>query len=124
MCRYFRGLGAECDFVVGASDVVPAAAQFEPHIVISDSELLTSSLLDTWSHEAVLAGTPVLAVSLTRRPDEAGPPLPGVAGVIYLPALDRAQGLAILAGAYRPRGVDSPQAWRMPLTPAPPGVVR
>ena len=122
LCRYFRDLGAECDHVVGAASVVAAAARFEPHIVISDSELLTAPLLDGWSDEAVLSGTPVLAVSLTRRPEEAGPPLPGLAAVIYLPALDRAKGLAMLAGAYRPRGVDAPQAWRMP--PALPSVVR
>lgn len=124
MCRFFRGLGAECESVVGVAPVIPAAARFEPHIVIGDSELLTAPLLDAWSGEPVLSGTPVLAVSLTRRPDEAGPALPGLAGVIYLPALDREQATAILAGAYRPRGVDAPPAWRMPRTPAPPTVVR
>ena len=118
LCRYFRDLGTECESVVGTGEVVPVAARFEPHVVISDSDLLSAALLDAWSGEAVLAGTPVLAVSLTRRPDEAGPPLAGVAGVIYLPALDKAQGLALLAGAYRPRGVDSPKAWRMPMSPA------
>lgn len=113
LCRYFGALGAECESVVGSVEVLAAAARFEPHAVVSDSELLTAALLDGWSTEPVLADTPIIAVSLTRRPDEAGPALAGLAGVIYLPALDREQGLALLAGAYRPRGVQSPLAWRL-----------
>lgn len=115
LCRYFRDLGAECDAVVGTCDVPAAAARFEPHAIMSDSELLTGPLLDAWSGNPVLSGIPIIAVSLTRRPGEAGPALAGLAGVIYLPALDREQGLALLAGAYRPRGVESPHEW--PLVP-------
>jgi hypothetical protein len=118
LCRYFGALGAECESVVGTSDVPAAASRFEPHAVVSDSELLTSGLLDLWSSNAVLSDTPILAVSLTRRPDESGPALAGLAGVIYLPALDRAQGLALLAGANRPLGVQSPKDWRL-TSPAP-----
>jgi hypothetical protein len=67
-------------------------------------------VLDAWSRESVLAGIPVLAVSLTRRPEESIPAdLCGVAGVIYLPTLDRASVLALLDGARRPRGVNVPQ---------------
>lgn len=113
LCRYFGGLGAECESVVGTADVPAAALRFEPHVVVSDSELLTTPMLDSWSTLPVLDGAPILAVSLTRRPEEAGPALAGLAGVIYLPSLDRAQGIALLAGAYRPRGVQSPVEWRL-----------
>lgn len=118
LCRYFQELGAECEPAVGAGAVAAAALRFEPHVVVCESELLTPALLDAWSHDEVLAGTPALAVSLTHRPEDSAPALAGVAGVIYLPALDREQGLALLAGAYRPRGVLSPD-WRIaPSDPA------
>jgi hypothetical protein len=49
-------------------------------------------------------------VSLTRRPEEIVPAeLSGIAGVLYLPSLDRGSVLAVLEGARRPRGVDVPQ---------------
>jgi hypothetical protein len=124
LCRYFGKLGAECESVVGATEVPAAASRFEPHIVVSDSDLLTPALLDLWSGDAALAGLPVLAVSLTRRPEDAPPAaVTGLAGVIYLPGLDRAQGLALLAGAYRPRGVQSPLDWQVSM-PTPTSVVR
>ncbi|MDB4886009.1 MAG: hypothetical protein JWN79_1447 [Gemmatimonadetes bacterium] len=123
LCRYFGALGAECESVVGTGDVPAAALRFEPHAVMSDIDLLTGPLLDAWSNIAVLSGTPILAVSLTRRPEEAGPALAGLAGVIYLPSLDREQGLALLAGAYRPLGVQSPQEWRL-APPSPSAAVR
>jgi hypothetical protein len=119
LCRYFGELGAECEPVVGVADVLAAAGRFEPHAVLADSELLTPALLDAWALAPALADVPVLAVSLTRSPREAGPAMTGLAGVIYLPSLDREQGLALLAGAYRPRGVQSPAQWRM----APPSSV-
>jgi hypothetical protein len=119
--RYFAALGAECESVVGSQAVPPAAARFEPHIVVSESDLLTPAQMDLWSREPALADVPVIAVSLTRRPVEAPAiSVAGVAGVIYLPALDMAQARSLLAAAYQPRGVASPPGW--PLTsglPAP-----
>jgi hypothetical protein len=120
LCRYFSELGAECESAVGTGAVAGAAARFEPHLVVSEGDLLTPALLDDWSHDATLAGTPVLAVSMTNRPEN-GAALSAAGGVVYLPALDREQGLALLAGAFRPRGVQSPD-WRMPQPS--PGVVR
>ena len=55
-----------------------------------------------------MTDVPLIAVSLTRRPEELPPvELLGVAGVLYLPALERSQVLALLAGAHRRRGVDA-----------------
>lgn len=108
-CRYFSAAGAECEPVVGARDVPLVAASVEPHVVISDCELLTPALLDAWAHEPVLAGVPVLAVSLTRRPVDAFPDLCGPAAAVYLPALDRADATALLASLHRPRGVPGPR---------------
>jgi hypothetical protein len=53
---------------------------------------------------------------LTRRPEELPPlELLGVAGVLYLPALERSQVLALLAGAHRRRGVVPPIGWKPPV---------
>lgn len=111
-CRFFRDLGAECVGTAGTSEVLNVAAAFEPHLVVTDCDLLTVSLLDLWSHEESLADVPVLAVSLTRRPAEVVPDVTcGVVGVVYLPALGREQAIALLEGAHRPRGVRMPPSY-------------
>jgi hypothetical protein len=83
-------------------------------VVVSDCDLLTPGLLDAWATEPCLAQVPVLAVSLTRRPEESLPESStGVMGVVYLPGLDREQALAMLEGAFRPRGVTPPSDYRV-----------
>jgi chemotaxis response regulator CheB len=112
LCRYFRDAGAECEPAVGAAEVLRKAARFEPEVVVSDCDLITPSLLESWTREPALAQVPVLAVSLTRRPEEASPAeLCGLTAVIYLPALDREQARALLAAVHRPRGVVAPARW-------------
>jgi hypothetical protein len=110
LCRFFRDLGTQCEPAVGIGDAVTVAAAFEPHLIVAESDLLNPIVLDGWSREAVLVDVPVLAVSLTRRPGEnISADLCGLAGVIYLPTLDRASALSLLEGACKPRGVDVPQ---------------
>jgi hypothetical protein len=118
LCRYFRELGAECAAAVGASDAAVVAASFEPHVLVCDCDLISPALLDEWEREPSLSDVPLVAVSLTRRPEEM-PPLEvlGVAGVLYLPSLDAAQLRMLLAGAHRRRGVMPPIGWRSPGVP-------
>jgi DNA-binding response OmpR family regulator len=119
LCRVFRDAGAECEPAVGAADALQRAAQLEPHAVVCDCDLITPSLLDSWAGEPALGQVPVLAVSLTRRPEESAPAdLSGLAAVIYLPSIDREQIMGLLAGLHRPRGVAAPPAWRMPAPAA------
>jgi hypothetical protein len=109
LCRFFSGLGSDCEPVVGIANALAVAGSFEPHLVIAESDLLNPAVLDAWSRESVLAGVPVLAVSLTRRPEESIPAdLCGLAGVVYLPSVDRSSLLALLEGVRRPRGVEVP----------------
>jgi DNA-binding response OmpR family regulator len=116
LCRYFRDFGADCAAAVGASDALRVAANFEPHVLICDCDLITPTLLNEWAVEPNISDVPLLAVSLTRRPEELPPvELLGVAGVLYLPALTRTQVQALLAGAHRPRGVMPPIGWRSPV---------
>jgi CheY-like chemotaxis protein len=117
LCRYFRGLGADCSAAVGVSEALSLATRYEPHVIVCDCDLITPTLLDEWAVEPRTADVPLLAVSLTRRPEELPPvELMGVAGVLYLPALERSQVLALLAGAHRRRGVVAPIGWKPPVT--------
>jgi chemotaxis response regulator CheB len=119
LCRVFRDAGAECEPAVGAVDALRRAAQLEPHAVVCDCDLITPALLDSWAAEPTLCQVPVLAVSLTRRPEESMPAdLYGLAAVIYLPSIEREQIVALLAGLHRPRGVTTPPAWYMPAPAA------
>jgi hypothetical protein len=118
LCRYFRGLGADCMAAVGATEALGLAAHYEPHVIVCDCDLISPALLDEWAVDASIADVPLLAVSLTRRPEELPPvELLGVAGVLYLPALERSQVLALLAGAHRRRGVVAPIGWTPPVAP-------
>jgi CheY-like chemotaxis protein len=119
LCRYFQGLGADCTAAVGASEALNLVTQYEPHAVVCDCDLITPALLDEWAVEPRMNDVPLIAVSLTRRPEELPPvELLGVAGVLYLPALERSQVLALLAGAHRRRGVVPPLGWK-PLVASP-----
>jgi hypothetical protein len=116
LCRYFRDLGADCAAAVGARDARDVAAMYEPHVIVCDCDLITPTLLDEWAAEPNIGDVPLLAVSLTRRPEELPPlDLIGVAGVLYLPAMDSTQMKTLLAGAYRPRGVTPPIGWWSPM---------
>ena len=118
LCRYFRGLGADCMAAVGAAEALGVSARCEPHVIVCDCDLITPALLDEWAAEPRVADVPLLAVSLTRRPEELPPlELLGVAGVLYLPALERSQVFALLAGAHRRRGVVPPIGWKPPVAP-------
>jgi hypothetical protein len=109
LCRLFREMGAQCEPAVGVNAAPVLAASFEPHLVVAESDLLSPVVLDAWSRDDALHEVPVLAVSLTRRPEECvSAELSGLAGVIYLPCLERADALALLKGAWRPRGVGVP----------------
>jgi hypothetical protein len=102
--------------------VASAATEFEPHVVVSDCDLLTSAVLEAWTSASSLANVPVLAVSLTRRPEESLPEVvSGVMAVVYLPTLDREHALALLEGVDRPRGVVAPADYR--VAPPPPSAI-
>jgi hypothetical protein len=116
LCRVFGDAGALCEPVVGTNAVPQAAGRFEPQVIICEGDLLTSAVLESWAGERSLADVPVLAVTLTPRPDDMMPAelsSPDPAAVIYLPSLDRAQVAALLASTRSPRGVTAPLQWRL-----------
>ena len=116
LCRVFGAVGALCEPAVGPAEVPKAASRFEPAVVVCEGDLLTPQVLESWAREPALNGVPVLAVSMTPRPDDLIPAelsATDPAAVVYLPSLDRAQVAALLASVCRPRGVSAPDDWRL-----------
>lgn len=103
--RFFSEVGIDTVAAVGLQGAVMAARRRAPHVVVCEYELLTSLPLDAWECDAVLSGTPVVGVSLTRHSDEVNPlDSNGIAGFLYLPVLTGADARKLLyAAAARPR---------------------
>lgn len=117
LCRFFGTDDVQCESATGVSAAPLAAAHFEPHLIVADGDLLNPSVLEAWSRDDALHHVPVLAVSLTRRPEEyTSAELSGIAGVIYLPHLKADEAMALLQGACRPRGVDVPTDAHAPIS--------
>ena len=109
LCRVFAELGVQCEHAVGVDAAGELAGGFEPHLVVVEDALLSPTVLDGWAASDALRNVPVLAVSLTHRPDECvSVEMSGLAGVIFLPSLNREEVLALMEGARRPRGVVAP----------------
>lgn len=109
LCRIFGELGVQCEHAVGIVAAGELAGSFEPHLVVVEDALLSPTVLDGWGAIQALREVPVLAVSLTHRPEECvSVEMSGLAGVIFLPALNREEVLALMEGARRPRGVMAP----------------
>lgn len=117
LCRYFQALGFETYPVVGLPSAIDAAATADVDAVICDYDLLATISLDAWERDPLLSRLPVIAVSLTRRPDEVHVlDVNGIAGFLYLPTIDREQALRVLAAAasWRRRGVSAPTSLPWP----------
>ncbi len=60
-----------------------------PDVVICDYDLLVAAPLADWERDPILGEVPIIAVSLTRRPEEAHlVDTNGIAGFLYLPLVD------------------------------------
>ena len=115
LCRFFLNLGVDTRPAVGMQEAAEVAAACEPDAVICDYDLLATISLDRWERDPVLSRIPVIAVSLTRRPEDVHVAnVNGVAGFLYLPTLERADALRVLAAAQRPRGVPGPGSLAWP----------
>ncbi|HEU5174241.1 MAG TPA: hypothetical protein VFT96_05755 [Gemmatimonadaceae bacterium] len=98
----FREVGAETRPVVGLREAAEAAARELPDAILCEYDLLATNPLSAWEQDPVLADLPVIAVSLTRRPEEACAfDVNGISGFLYLPTLDREAALRALAGLSR-----------------------
>lgn len=101
----FRAAGIATRPVVGLREAAEVAAAELPDAILCDYDLLATNPLTAWEQDPVLADLPVVAVSLTRRPDEACAfDVNGISGFLYLPTLDRDAALRMLSGLARRSG--------------------
>jgi hypothetical protein len=105
IARYFAALGVLTTNAVGLDSAVNGTANWKADVIICDYDVLASVPLEQWESDRLLSGTPVVAVSLTRRAEELQLlEVNGIAGFLYLPTLDRSAALKILyAAAARPK---------------------
>jgi hypothetical protein len=110
LASLFRTFGAETQAAVGLAEAREAARALAPDAVVCDYDLLTAVSLEPWERDAVLSRVPIVAVSLTRRPDEVHVlDVNNIAGFVYLPALEREDGERLVAALGRRGG-----PWSMP----------
>ena len=103
--RFFGRLGLETEGVVGLQAAAAIAAESQPDLVLCEYALLSAGALDGWERDERLGSIPVIAVSLTSRPEEV--PLVdahGVAGFLYLPTLRPEDARRVLRTSGPPPG--------------------
>lgn len=85
---------------MGLDEAVFLARDNTPQVVVCDYDLLATLSLEAWECDELLSRTPVIAVSLTRRPTEVHLlDVNGIAGFLYLPTLEPSVALRILTAA-------------------------
>jgi len=99
---YFSRIGLRTHCVVGLDEALVAARDLAPDVVLCDYDLLATVAIDRWEHDAAFARVPVIAVSLTRRPEEMHLlDVNGIGGFLYLPTLDPGAALRLLEMSRR-----------------------
>ena len=109
LCEYFRDADVDTTCAVGVADAVIRSREACPDVVVADYDLLATTSLRLWEGDEVLSRTPVVAVSLTRRPEEVHLlDINGIAGFLYLPGMPREDAARMVhAAATRTSNVPS-----------------
>ena len=120
---FFRAIGLVAEPVVGLEPALARARRLAPDLVVCDYDMLTAAWLAEWKRDAQLAGIPIVAVSLTRRPEEVNlGAAAGIADFLYLPTIDRESALRVIRSA-RPVAPPPGSGYDRPIqtiaTPAP-----
>jgi DNA-binding NarL/FixJ family response regulator len=107
ICTLFAAPEFTTVSAVGFDDGLELARQRRPDVVVCDYDLLATTPLGKWEADKVAGGVPVLAVSMTRRPEEAHLlDINGIAGFLYLPTIEPEHAHAVVraaaAGRIRP----------------------
>lgn len=99
----FHDFGLETESAVGLGGAIESVRRRRPDLILCDYDLLATVPPEQWERDEVMAGTPVVAVSLTRRPNEVHlMEVRGLTGFLYLPTLTRDNALQILGSIRRP----------------------
>ena len=100
LARFFTDLGVDATAAVGLDEALISSHVFDPHVVICEYELLATLSLHAWERDELLSSRPVIAVSLTRHPQEAHLlDVNGIGGFLYLPTLDRHAAMRLITAA-------------------------
>ena len=88
ICSILRSAGIECESVVGLREGMTKSRDSGPDVVICDYDLLAATPPSEWQAGPQPPDVPIVAVSLTRRPEEAHL-VDGrtIAGFLYLPSV-------------------------------------
>src|ERR671915_2629455 len=70
LASLFGGFGANTCAAVGFAEAAETARAFAPHAVVCDYDLLATVSLAEWERDPALSRLPIVAVSLTRWPEE------------------------------------------------------
>jgi chemotaxis response regulator CheB len=98
--RFFAEIGVETRDATGLEQALSVSRDYYPEVVICEYELLATLSLEAWEKDELLSRMPVIAVSLTRRPQEAHLlDINGIGGFLYLPILDRDAALRLISAA-------------------------
>jgi hypothetical protein len=91
ICSIMRSAGIDCQSVIGLREGMDVSRAARPDVVICDYDLLATAPRHEWQLASGRAESPIVAVSLTRRPEEAHL-VDGrtIAGFLYLPSVDSA----------------------------------
>jgi DNA-binding NarL/FixJ family response regulator len=120
LCQYFSGLDVETQAAVGLDEAIALAQERRPDVVVCDYDLLSNAALERWERESSLSSLALIAVSLTRRPEEVYVDGQTVAGFLYLPTLGRDDALRVLAAARRASSVSVPPSFTLSGGPSAP----
>jgi hypothetical protein len=111
----FAAIGLQVSPAVGFEEGMRLARRDFVDVVLCDYDLLVAAPLEMWERDPVLSEIPIVAVSLTRRPEEAHVvDVNGIAGFLYLPTLSDTDAACMLR-AFTGTGVRPPaEALRWP----------
>lgn len=118
LCRFFERFDVAAAAVVGVRQARMKVSSYDPDLVLCDYDLLTPTQLELWRADPSCAGVPIVAVSMSKRPDEIVPfEERAVLGFVYLPTLDPDVARAMLSKLRRQRdGVATPKRLSWPGT--------
>ncbi len=122
--RFFARFGLATVPVVGLDGALRLAGSVQPDLVLCEYDLLATQSLAALEQHPTLARVPMVAVSLTRRPNEVHLlDVNGIAGFLYLPTLQPADAARVLGVARLPAGYSLPSTFGVehrPTTATPP----
>jgi hypothetical protein len=113
ICSLVQDADVDATPVVGFEEGMHVARTALPDVVLCEYDLLVTAPLNEWEEDPQLSRVPVIAVSLTRRPDESHLlDTNGIAGFLYLPMLTREMTAKVVRAATAGRIRPAPQALR------------